>query len=1103
MSLNFIYGVSGSGKTQYIFDNVINTANKKVCLVVPEQFTHEAERMVLKYKGSIHKNSIDVLSFERIGVRIFSECGGLTAKRLTNTGKGIIISKILNNCDLSLYKNSKNTLGFSQLCVNTISEFKKYDITQQDLEEASCKAENNILKTKLDDFSKIYSLYLQELGKSYIDSEDVLDKLYNAMDNSTFFDNTIVVFDKFSSFIPKEINIIKKITKKAENVYMTLCTNTLVCNENTKSGLFSPTVITCDKLVKSCLRDNIEIGEKIHLANLKKHNNTKMFSILTRALCDNKFGIGKEVNNEISLFFDKNPYNEAENSAKEILKLCRDEGYRYNQIGVICPNLAEYSGVIKSVFDKYNIPCFIDDKKKALSHQLVLFVIGAIDIYLEKYSYESVFSFLNSGFANLSDRQINILENYVLAVNLNKNAWYDDTKWNYTLKAYAKNNYLIEKYNNELKQARDVFIGKIKPFHDTIKGRKKASVMVKALYSYLEDIGFFNKISDMIKNFEKTGDNESAKQYLSLAESIINTFDEIIIHIGDETINVEQFKNYLVSAFSMQSEGFVPYYSDVIIVGNVDRTVSADIKALFVLGAVDGFFPTPKKADFIFTDIERDRLLEKGLELSETSKTKAFYNKFLIYNCITTPSERLYVSFPVQDNTSKALRPAFLFSTLKKIFPDIKIKMRDEEDDLEKITTPNATTENLISAIKDNNENPMWKDVYKYYIKNESIKAQKIKDFFAYNPLTGTISQSLIEQVFGEEIYTSVSKLQTYRSCKFMYFLKYVLKLDEKEKFDLNSADVGSFIHMVFENICKKIEQEKYDFSSVEDDYIKQKIDYYISEEVEKLSKNSADDCKRQAFVIERLKDAIFTCFDVVKFHIVNSSFIPLGYEIEFGRDGKTTFEIETDNGKKVKIMGVIDRADKYETEQGTFVRIVDYKTGNKTFSLSNIFYGLDVQLMVYLNALSDSDLSFKKAGALYFKFEDFISREKSRTQMGKAFSKMQTALKLKGLILDDEKVINAYDEVSSNRAKKASEKRFDTLSNHIKNGIKDLCNELFEGKFDIVPCNTKDSSPCAYCPYGTVCKFDVKNTVYKTENLKNMKDEDVWERLEAESNVD
>ncbi|MBE7038995.1 MAG: hypothetical protein E7404_08860 [Ruminococcaceae bacterium] len=1104
MALNFIYGVSGSGKTKYVFDNLIKNSAQKICLIVPEQFTHQAERMVLKTTGSIHKNSVDVLSFERIGVRVFSECGGLTAKKLTNTGKGIIISKILDKCDLSFYKNSKNTQGFAQLCMNTISEFKKYDITTNDLESVSQNTENKILKSKLEDFCKLYHAYSNELGSNYVDFEDVLDKIYNTMDSSCLFNNSIVIFDKFSSFIPQEINIIKKIISMADEVYITLTTNNLVCNEITKTSLFSPVVITCDKLLKVCNNENLPIGQKIFLSQNIKHSNSKMFNVLNKALCENKFGIGKDINNEILLFYDKNPYTEVENTAKEILRLCREEGYRYNQIGVISANLSEYSPLIESTFEKYNIAYFIDEKKSSLSHPIINFVLGAIDIYLEKYSYESVFSYLHSGYTNLSDRQINILENYALATNLNKTAWYNDEKWNYQLKAYSNNANLSKKFTDELLIARNTFIFNIKSFHNDIKGRKKASVMAKSLYLYLDTMNFFDRITEMIQDFEKKGDNKNAKQYLSCMECLADTLEEIVLHIGDDIITPEQFRNQLATAFSMQNQGYVPYNSDNVIIGNTDRTVSNDIRALFVLGAVDGFFPTPKKADFIFTDIERDKLLEKGLELSETSKTKAFYNKFLIYNCIMTPSERLYISFPVQDSASKALRPAFLFSTLKKIFPDINITMRSEyEAEIDKVTICNATIENLIVAINENNKDAIWADVYKYYLKNDVDVANKIKNFFDYNPLFDKISPSLIEKVFGDEIFTSISKLQTYRSCKFMYFLKYILKLDEKEIFDMNAADVGTFVHMVFENICKKIEEDKSDFVSVEDEYIKEKIDLYIKEEIEKLSQNSADDCKRQAFVIERLREALFSCFDVLKFHIIKSSFIPLGYEIEFGLDDKTNFEIETDNGKKVKIMGIIDRADKYETAEGTFIRIVDYKTGNKTFSLSNIFYGFDVQLMVYLSALSDSEKDFKKAGALYFKFEDYILKEDSRTQIDKAVDKMQNALKLKGLILDNKDVISAYDNISANRAKKANEKRFDTLSNHIKRGIKSLCNELFEGQFNITPCIAKDSDPCSYCIYSSICKFDANNPIYTSENLATLKDDEVWEKLEGMEDVD
>ncbi|MDY5627083.1 MAG: PD-(D/E)XK nuclease family protein [Clostridia bacterium] len=1104
MALNFIYGVSGSGKTQYIFENIIKNEKHRVLIVVPEQFTHETERRVLKEYGSTSKFGIDVLSFERIGARVFSECGQRVKERVTNVGKGVIVSKILSETNLTYYKNSAQNPGFVQLCADTLSEFKKYNISPESLKEAYQKESGNILRAKTDDFYKIFCAYLDILGDDYTDSDDILDLVLSAMENSNFFKNTIVVFDEFSSFIPTEINIIKKIVSDAAEVYMALCTNTLICDDITKSSLFAPTVITADKLIKACCADGLKIGKKTHLENLKRHKNTKMLGVLNKALCENRFGTGKKINGEIKLFYDQNPYFEAENTAKEILRLTRDFNYRYNEIGVICANLSEYSQLIKSVFSSYNIPCFIDEKKEALSHRLVLFVLGALDIYIENYSYDSIFSFLRLGLCNLTDYEIDALENYVLAQNIKKSAWENDEKWNYTLKIHKNNQKLSEKFTQTVCAARDKFMSEIKPFHDKIKGRKKASDIVYALYEYLTGCGFFDKIEAQIDFFEKTNDVKNAKEYLAADSAIISTFDEIAKHLGDETVNVREFRNLLYSAFSMQKQGYVPYSSDNIIVGNADRTVSKDIKALFIIGAVDGMFPTPKKSSGIFGDGEREILAQNGVELSETSKTKAFYNKFLIYNCVTAPERLLYISFPICDSASNALRPAFLFSTIRKIFPDLQICIRDNknESDLDKVTLLKPTLEPLIDAIKENNPSPVWIEVYRYLLENDKNQADRIKGFFCYTPDFSGISKMLIEKIFGGEIYSSVSKLQTFRSCPFMYFLKYVLKLEEKEIFSLNAADVGTFVHMVFEKICKQIEEDKTDFAAADDDFIKERISYYINSEVEKIQNNVSEAENRSTFIIKRLGDAVFSCFDILKFHIINSSFIPLGYEITFGKDGKTRFDIQTDDGKTVHLMGIIDRADKFETQNGTFVRIIDYKTGSKTFSLSNMFYGLDVQLMVYLSALTESDNSeYKKAGALYFKFDDYIYKANTRTEMSKSYEKMKSALKLKGIILNDKNVIAAYDPVSKSRAKLADEKNFDLLSNHIKNGIKTLCNKIFEGDFSVCPTVSKDASPCSYCDYGAICKIDITKNF--GEELKPLSDEEVWKKLEVEENVD
>ena len=1099
MALNFIYGAAGTGKTQYVFENIIKNEKRRVLIVVPEQFTHETERRVLAEYGFICKSGIDVLSFERIGARVFENGGREIKNQVTNTAKGVIIAKILSETNLKFFKNSSSSPGFVSLCADTLSEFKKYGVLPENLKEAYEKSTHSILKAKTEDFYNIYSAYKDALGSDYTDSDDILTITLDAMKNSDFFKGTVVVFDKFSSFIPAEIDIIKKIEEDSDEVYVTLCTNTLICDEKTKSSLFAPTVITAEKLMISCKNT----GKKIFLSEDKKFKNAKMLGVLNSALCENKFGKDVPVNNEIRLFYDQNPQTEIEHTAKEILRLTRDFGYRYNEIGVISANLSEYSNLIRNVFQKYDIPCFVDEKKEALSHRIVLFVLGALDIYIENYSYDSVFSFLRLGFLNLSDYEIDALENYVLAQNIKKSAWQDDEKWNYVLKIYKNNAFAAERFVKTVNEARKKFISVIKPFHESIKGRKKACDTVRSMYSYLEKCSFFDNVKSQIDVFEKSGDAKNAKEYLAAADSVIKTLDEIYTHIGGETLNVKEFKNVLYSAFSMQKQGYVPYSADNVIVGNADRTIAQNIKALFIVGAVDGVFPAPKKTNGIFADSERETLAENGVELSETSKTKAFYNKFLIYNCVTAPEKMLCISFPVSDNASASLRPAFLFSTMRKIFPALKTVVRDEkyESDIDKVTLIKPTAEPLIDAISENSASNVWSSVYRYFLKYDNVRAQRIKGFFSYSPKFSKISDLVLQRIFSDEVFSSVSRLQTFKSCPFMYFLKYVLKFDEKEVFSLNAADVGTFVHMVFEKICRRIEEDKADFAKADDEYIKSQIAYYIDSEVEKIKNSVPEAENKSTFIIKRLAEAVFSCFDILKFHIISSSFIPLGYEIAFGADGKTSFDIQTDGGKTVHLNGIIDRADKFESENGAFVRIIDYKTGSKTFSLSNMFYGLDIQLMVYLTALSESDERYKKAGALYFKFDDYIYKAKTRTEMEKSYEKMKSALKLKGLILNDKNVIAAYDPISKSRAHFADEKRFDLLSNHIKNGIRELCSDLFNGEFSICPCSAKDSTPCSYCSFKGICKADIlKNAGIE---LKNMTDEEVWEKLEVENDVD
>ena len=624
---------------------------------------------------------------------------------------------------------------------------------------------------------------------------------------------------------------------------------------------------------------------------------------------------------------------------------------------------------------------------------------------------------------------------------------------------------------------RENFILPLSDFHNSIKGRNKVEHICKALYDYLMDIGLPESIEEHLKLFEKNGDINRGEEYERIWGIIVDALDSLAEVIGERTVNVKNFRALLQTAFSGYSIGLIPTSLDEVVVGNISRSRLDGIKVLFIMGANDGIFPASIQCDGIINDDDKLILAQRGVELSADSQTRAFYERFSMYSAFTIPSEKLFISFSRSGSDSQTLRPSFVLSDFKRIFPDLVTEsdvLEDSSDfgQMEYISSQNPTLEKMIekiTAYRDGEDiSKIWLDVYDYFCRNRDF-GTKLERYYSYNNLPDHIDSESVSSFMGDEFYTTVSRLQRYRSCKFSYFLEYILKLKSAPNFDIGAMDVGSFVHGVIERLCNDMRSDGYDFKSVTDDYIYEKIDMFIDEFINKITQTCSYVTKRQLYLVKRLRGAIFRCFCLIRKHIADSRFEPLGYEMRFDDKNIGCIEFDLGGGKKVKITGVIDRSDIYRTENGDFVRVIDYKTGNKEFNLNDVFYGLDIQLFVYLNALVERNENYKYAGALYFRIDDPVFNAKSRREAEDVEEKLLNALKMKGLILGEEQILDATDDLTSSSAKKATYQNFVNLDSHLRKTISQLCREMANGNIDINPYQRGGFSPCSYCDYKSV----------------------------------
>lgn len=1089
MSLQLICGRSHSGKSTYILDVIqkLISENQKIVLIVPEQFNHIAEKRLLKRIGHILDDSVEITSFNRLAQRTRDMAGDMRKDIITPTGKSLIMTEAIDMSDLEYYKGASNEPGFTDTCINCISEFKKYGVDTFMLDDVQGKVQNSVLKYKLRDLGTIYKNYESLIEDKYIDTDDILDILYKLLLSNDFYNDRVFLFDEFSTFIPQEEKIISALVKKSKDVYITLC-----MDKDLTKDLFMPTNTTYNKLIDMCTINHYKLLDTIWLDST--YYKSDVISFAEKNLFSYPTKIYQGATDELTLLKAQNPFSEVDNAARYIQSLVRD-GMRYRDICIICSDIKRYDSIFKNVLGEYGIPYFMDEKSSVLKHQIIMFVMSIIDVYLNNYNYESIFNFIKSGFYDVDGVSVAVLDNFILKTNVSKNTWFDDEKWDVIF-----NNY--ESSENTKKKISDIRENIIKPlgeFHNKIKGRNSASFCVESLYDYLCDIKLCDTIDKYIYKFEKDGDTVRQKEYEAVWNILVNVFDQLYICLGDKKINVKEFKKYLYVALMNQSIGIIPTSVDQVIIGDIARTRTHGIKALVVIGANEGVFPVPSKDSAIINDGDKNMLKQFDINLSTTSSLQSFYNQFLIYRVFSMPDEKLYVSYSSADSNYKTLAPSFSVERIKKVFgKKLSVDNFENINCADIITCGNVNTKNLATVIKGAYKGEQhikeWDAVYSYYTQNKKDDIKKIESFIKYtNPIMPLKPENI--SINKDSMYTTISRLQQYNACHYSYFLTYMLKLSEKPQPKLKSLDIGTIVHDIIEKICVGMSDDGVTFKTADKKYFENKIDAYLDLYIDQLGTRFSQLSKRELYSVKRLKNAIVLCFEMIKKQICESKFVPVGYEIKFDDDNIGCIEIKLNDGNILKITGKIDRADKFCDGGKNYMRVIDYKTGTKTFNLTDVVNGLDIQLLVYLSALVESDKSNSYAGAFFFNLDDVMVTSDFDLPDSDIAKKVDSALKLKGIVADSEQVLDAFDSLTvKNTKSKGTIEQFKMMSKYLKKLIGDLWIEVTGGNIVPSPYKHGTKTPCNYCPYSSVCRINSDSVNISHNVINTLKNEEAWQ---------
>lgn len=1082
MKFNLVYGKSGSGKSTTIYEDLKNKIGTgSIYLIVPEQSNLTAEQNLFEITGCNTLLNVEVLTLSRMASRVMNEVGGNLYTRLSKTGKSMLIYDIL-----SKEKKNLKFLGKSDKNIDTVNnmltELKKHDI---DINKAlQTDFNDEYMKLKLQDIDIIYKAYENKINDKFIDENDSMNILRQNLQYTDMFNDSMIYIDDFAGFTSQEYGVFEELLKSAREITVTACIDDLEKPTKLEDDIFYFNKKFARKLLDIAKKHNAEIS-KINLDKLHRFKNNELI-ILEQNLSGKTNIKYEDEPQNIEEFLANNSYSEMEYVAKKIINLVKEENIRYNQIGIVTKNIDGYEEDAKAVFDKYEIPLFVDSKKELNQNILIKYILALLDIFSKNWSYDAMFDYLKLGLHTFDRQDLYELENYCKKWGIKGSKWYN-REFNYEP---------INDMQSKLETMRIEIVKPLLNFKKDVSENRTVLEITKKLYAFLID----NKINEILdKKIKEYNVLEISDEYNTSYKILMNVFDELVLLFENDKITFEKYKELLQIGIKNSELGILPWSQDQVVLGDTERSRSRKTKVLFVIGINDGVFPSKAREEGFLNDTDREKLLEKGFEMAKSSTELLYEEQFNIYRTFTLPEEKLFISYVSNDKEGKSVRPSILIKKIGKIFPKLIQKSDIVEQDYE-ITTEQASFEEALKVYRDflngKEISKQWEEVIRYFYVTRKEEFLNAISGFDYTNKADKISEENIDRLYGKKLRTSVSRLESYRKCPFAFHLTYGLNLKENAELKMASIDTGSFMHEVIDEFFRKIDENKLLISEMSDEDVR-KITEKIIDELLSMSKYyTFSSTAKFKLLTRKLKKVVLKSIEYIVYSIRSSDFEVLGHELEFSNTGEfKPIQMSLFDDKSLEITGKIDRVDLGKIGDKQYIRVIDYKSSNRKIDQTQVEAGLQIQLVTYLDALTENK-DYESSGLLYLGLIDNIFKAKKNIQDEAVIeAEIRKQFQMQGLVLADVKVIKAMDknldvskesdiipvglkangELTANSSTLTSEE-FKNLQQSVKKIIKELSSEIMKGNIDIKPYNYKGSTGCDYCQYRTICNFNANN---------------------------
>lgn len=1108
MPLKFVFGPSGSGKSSYLYQHVIQESMKyperNYIVLVPEQFTMQTQKdlvMMHERKGIMN---IDVLSFARLAYRVFEETGGGGLPVLDDEGKNLILRKIAGDyeSELKMLGGHMKKQGYISEVKSVISEFTQYDIGEDEIERVMESAgESSRLYYKLADIRLLYRGFTDYLREKYITKEELLDVLSCEVEKSERLKNSTVVLDGFTGFTPVQDRLLGELMRHCREVIVTVTMdrrgNPYVYEHPYQLFALSKQMVT--SLLQIAKQNKIPVEEPVELYDHVpwRFKEQEALAFLEKHLFRYGAGAYEKEQEQVKLHLAKNPREEAYAVAEQVRRMMREDRYRLRDIGVIVSDMDVYADHLKQAFIKYDIPFFMDHKRSILLNSFVEYIRSVLHMAEQSFSYESVFRFLRTNLAGFTYEEIDELENYVIGLGI-KGYKHWQEKWTRKLRGMAQED--LDKMNHYRRQLVEKVDGLIYVLRQR---RKTVADITRAIYEFMVQENLQVRLAEQEELFKAKGELALAREYAQIYRIVIELFDKFVELLGDEQVSLSEYCKLLDAGLEEARVGVIPPEVDQVVIGDMQRTRLKDIKALLFAGANDVYLPGALLRTGLLSELDREKFAREKLTLSAGGKEKAYVQKFYLYLNLTKPSEKLDIYYSKVSADGKSVRPSYLIQELQKLFP--KLKVRDEERYLkEQELTENIGFDRMIREFvqKRHETDGAWCELYNWYKKNPKWQ-EKVERFLEagyYRKPLDALTEEAAKRLYGEEFETSITRMERFAVCAFSHFLTYGLGLREREEYDFQAADLGNVCHRALERFSYKVEREAGDWLKLTEEKRKQYVEESVEEAIADYGNSILYSSSKNAYLIVRMKRMLEKTVWALTKQLAAGDFKPAAYELRFA------------NGK-------IDRVDTCEDGDCVYVKVIDYKTGSKSFDVTALYHGLQLQLMVYMDAAlqmeqkKHPEKEILPAGVFYYRIQDpLIDRPKE----GEEQESILKELKPDGMISLEKEVLEHLDHCMvgessvipvkynkngslSKSSKAASAQDFYLMMKYAVNKVEEIRQKILSGDVKVNPYRRGTETSCDYCSYRQICGFDTKMEGYRYREIEAMSVDKVIQAMKGE----